>query len=296
MKKTMILVFFMMLLFALCACTLKIGTKSTSESQQTSASTTTDQSKDKSTTKPADTSQSQPSTTSQSTEISQPGKADVNISNDLLKKNMEALISYRRKIKTSTTCEGQKSEKYVELAYIKEPFSSYMLQDFITAGAYDEEIIIDGIMWSRMGKNEKWGKYMPGEWATDPPRTFKYDMRTLMYPINYEKLTYTDEGTEEVNGVNCIKYTVSGTYNDEFTFDLSPQIYPITLTASGTIWISDDKDIKQVIICQRLKLNTDIVDTVMKDSNGNPTHTIFEDTLEDDVLDINSAKIEAPTE
>jgi hypothetical protein len=115
-----------------------------------------------------------------------------------------------------------------------------------------------------------------------------------MYPINYEKLTLAPAGNEQVNGVNCIKYSVSGSYQDEFSFKTSPQKFPITLSASGNIWIADDPVIKQVIISQRITVKTDIVNTQIKDKQGSMLHIISEDIIEDDILDINSATIQSP--
>lgn len=66
-----------------------------------------------------------------------------------------------------------------------------------------------------------------------------------------------------------------------------------SLSASGTLWISEDPKIGPAMIRQCLTVNSDIV---FFDQNNNPTHYLSEDIIEDDVMDVNSTVIEAPSE
>ena len=225
------------------------------------------------------------------TPASQQGpQAGLVFTNADLEQNIKKLDSYRRIIRTITpaTATRPKWETIKEFAYIKNPVSRYMKLDFPDSGSsYLEEIIIGGIMWNKESKDGAWTEW--NEWYADKPTTFEYDLSTQSYPINYGKLTYTEAGTENMNGINCIKYTVSGTYSEEFTDERSGDKYPITLSASGTIWIADDAAIKTAIIRQRIKVNTDITISAEK-----AIHAVSEDVIEDDVMDINSVKIEPP--
>lgn len=219
------------------------------------------------------------------------GEAHTNagFSNEILIQSIEKLDSYRRIIRTvvAATATTKKWESIKEFAYIRNPISRYMKLDFPDSGSsFTEEIIIGSKMWSRMTKDEAWTEW--NEWYYDPPVSFKYDISTQPYPIDYGKLTYTNAGSEKVNGVNCIKYIVSGSYKDEFTFENSPEKFPITLSASGTIWIADDLAIKTAIIRQRITVITDI--TAGKDSVAHS-----EEAIEDDVMDVNSTVISLPT-
>jgi hypothetical protein len=270
------------------ACSLIPRSKSSSKPQLTATPTVSEPSQNNITSQPT----LEPSKVSEPTPTVQP--TIEKITSSILQQNMEAVNSYRRKTKTVTTCEGKQSEKKEEYAYVKNPFSSYIMLDFVTSGSYNEEIIVSDTMWSRMKKDIKWDKALPGQWFADPPRTFKFSLSTQMYPINYEKLTLTPSGNEQVNGVNCIKYNVSGSYQDEFSFKTSPQKFPITLSASGDIWIAADPAVNQVIISQRITVKTDIVNTEIKDKQGSPLHIAMEDEIEDDILDINSTTIQAP--
>ena len=204
-------------------------------------------------------------------------------SNDVLIQNMENLNSYRRKINTVTTYVTSETpwESTKEFAYIQNPLSRYFKLEFPTSGSYVEEIIIGDKLWDRTSPTEGWAAYESYE--LEIPLALKYDISTQPYPIDYGKLTFVESGAEKVNGVNCIKYTVSGTYKDEFSHITSDK-YPIELTASGTIWIADDTAIKQAIIRQRITVNTDIYET----------HSISQDVIEDDVMDINSTVIQPP--
>lgn len=211
------------------------------------------------------------------------------LSNTVLKENIEKLNSYRRIVRTVTATAGinSKGESIKEFAYIRNPLSRYIKLDYPDRGSFSEETIINGKCWDRMSKDEKWTEWQ--EWQSEKPLTFTYDLSTQLYPIDYGKLKYTQAGTEKINGINCIKYDVSGTYSDEFTFEYSTQKYPITLSASGTIWIADDRAIMTAIIRQRITVITDI-------TTGTDRIVHTEDTIEDDVFDVNSAVISAPTD
>ena len=210
-------------------------------------------------------------------------------SNDVLIQNMENLNSYRRKINTVTTDEsGIPWESTKEFAYIKNPLSRHTRLDFPTSGSYNEEIIIGDKLWDKIRFDGEWSAYESYE--LEIPLALKYDISTQKYPIDYGKLTFVEAGSEKVNGVNCIKYTVSGTYKDEFSYNISPDDkYPIELTAAGTIWIADDTAVKQVIIRQHITINTDITYVLDK-----VTHYVSKDVIEDDVMDINSTVIQPP--
>lgn len=221
-------------------------------------------------------------------------QANTNFSNDILKQNMEKLDSYRRKVKTVTTATGtatgEKSESVKgfvsdkEFAYVRNPVSRHTKLDFPGSGSYNEEIIIGDKLWDRTSKDGKWTAW--DSYETEKPVTLKYDVSTQYYPIDYQKLAFVKSGTEKVNGVNCIKYTVSGTYTDVFSDDFSSET-PIKLTASGNIWIADDPAIKLVIIRQRITVDADIT--------ADTTHIITKDVIEDDVTDINSTVIQPPS-
>lgn len=222
-------------------------------------------------------------------ELAQETHVNPSFSNDLLKQNIEKLNSYRRKINTVTTdaATGKQGGSRKEFAYVRNPLSRYFKLEFPVTGSYTEEIIIGDKLWNRSRPDQEWTAW--DSYETDKPVTFKYDVSTQPYPIDYQKLTFAKAGTEKVNGVNCIKYTVAGSYKDEFSFDVSPQKYPIEVTASGAIWIADDAVIKQAIIRQRITVNADI--TVGRD---NASHIVSKDVIEDDVTDVNSTVIKPP--
>jgi hypothetical protein len=275
MKKIVLLAAFIFLLSTLSSCTIKPRTQDTGPTQENTPSPTP-----------------KPSTADNPVK---PTEAESKITNDLLEKNMMAADSYRRKTKTTTKIEGQPDFVEIgECAYIKNPLSAYNLLDFVSAGSYTEELIINGTMWSRAKKDDKWDKCEPGQWFKDPPLAFKYKLSVLHFPISYEKLKYEKVGNENVNGLNCIKYTVSGTYNDEITFELSKDKFGITLSATGTIWIAEDPTIKQVIVRQRITVDSDIINKTLSAGKGNPNHVISKDIIEDDVIDLNSAEIQPP--
>lgn len=140
------------------------------------------------------------------------------ITNDLLQKNMEAVGSYRRKIRTiQSYLSEEKFEKYYEVAYIKNPLSKHAISEPPGDSVYDKEIIIENTLWNRMDKSGKWNKFLPENWASDPPTAFKYDLSMLYYPIDYGKLSFQPVGNEEVNVVVCSKYDVTGNYDDVFS-------------------------------------------------------------------------------
>lgn len=211
------------------------------------------------------------------------------ISNDVIKQNIERLDSYRRIINTVTT-DSKTGKQYIskkEFAYIKAPVSTYTKLEFPTSDSYSEEIIIGEKSWTRMSPTEKWTAWE--SFMSEQPVRLKYDVSTQAYPIDYGKLTYVKSGSEKVNGINCIKYTVSGSYNDAVSFDTSKKTYPIMLAVTGSIWIADDTAIGQAIIRQRITVNGDL--TVGTDSSS---HVVAKDVIEDDVMDINSVVIQPP--
>lgn len=210
------------------------------------------------------------------------------LSNAVLAQNIEKLNSYRRIIRTIITSpesEG-KWESIKEFAYIKNPLSRYFRLYFPdSGGSYAEETIIGDKLWEKSSKDGDWT--LDTEWYYDPPVSFKYDISTQPYTIDYSKLKYSKTGTEKVNGINCIKYTVSGEYSDELTYKGSSPKYPITLAVSGTVWIADDSAIKTALIRQRITVKTDI--TIGKE------HSASEDIIEDDIMDVNATVISPPT-
>lgn len=234
-----------------------------------------------------------PAPTATSAPTATPSPKPVAITNDLLVKNMMAVDSYYRKIFTSATEDGQKWEEYNELAYAKNPFTEYILLDFPTVSTTNETLIIGDIYWSRMN-DEKWTKSLPGNWFTERPPEFRYEISTQHFPIDYGKLTLKPVGTEKVNGLDCVKYDVSGTYDDEYT-DMDIKFH-ITLSGSGNVWISADPGIREVIISQRVKLNADIKTVEYTDPDGNLLHTVQELEIKDDVTGINSTVIQPPPE
>jgi hypothetical protein len=220
-----------------------------------------------------------------------PSPTPAAITNDLLQQNMEAVQSYHRKIRIVSTENGQPWEKYSEIAYVKEPFLEYILLDYPQQSTRNETLIIGDIYYDRMN-DEKWNKALPGNWFTARPPEFRYELSIQYYPIDYGKLTLQASGNENVNGMDCTKYVVSGGYEDEYTDrDIK---YKIKLSGTGEIWISNDAVIKQVLIRQRLKLNADIQTVELKDKDGNLLHAVYEDVIEDDVYDINNTVIQPP--
>lgn len=212
----------------------------------------------------------------------------VSFSSDTLKQIMEKQNSYRRTIRTVSTYVGysDKYETIKEFAYVRSPLSTYTILDFPGQGSYNGEIIIGEKLWSKISKDDKWTGY--DSYESEFPLAFRYDVSTQAYPIEYQKLAFTKVGTEKVNDVNCIKYTVSGTYTSTFApSSYYPEDkYPIKLTASGSIWVADDTALKQVMIRQRITIDTDIT------YDNKPL--ITKDVIEDDVTGINSTVIKPP--
>lgn len=204
---------------------------------------------------------------------------------------MLALDSYYRSIRSVTSGADGNWEEYNEFAYVKEPYTEYILLDFPTDGTTNETLILGDIYYSRMN-DEKWTKALPGNWYTESPQEFKYELSTQHFPIDYGKLTLTPSGTENVNGVDCIKYDLSGGYDDEYT-DMNVKFH-ITLSGSGNIWISKDPVIKEVIICQRITLNADMQTVELKDKQGNLLRSNPQVMIEDDITGINSTVIQPP--
>ncbi len=134
---------------------------------------------------------------------------------------------------------------------------------------------------------------MPGNWFTERTPEFRYELSNQYFPIDYGKLTLTPSGNEKVNGVDCIKYTLSGEYDDEYTDNLDI-LFRITLSGSGEVWISSDPVIKEVIIRQRVTLNADMQTVEYKDNEGNLLHSNQQVVLEDDVTGINNTAIQPP--
>jgi len=46
-------------------------------------------------------------------------------------------------------------------------------------------------------------------------------------------------GNETVNGMECIHYQVSGTYDGEYEPMPDTEKYPVTMTVSGDVWVAD---------------------------------------------------------
>lgn len=214
------------------------------------------------------------------------------ISNEQLVNNMLALDSYYRSIRSITTgADGGTWEDYKEFAYAKNPFTEYILLDFVTDGTTNETLILGDIHYGRMN-DEKWTKSLPGDWYTERPQEFRYELSTQHFPIDYGKLTLTPSGTENVNGVDCTKYELSGGYDDEYTDN--DVKYRITLSGSGNVWISKDPVIKEVLIRQRITLNVDMQTVELKDKEGNPYRSNPQVSIEDDVTGINSTVMQPP--
>lgn len=211
----------------------------------------------------------------------------VGFSWEVFKRSIESLNSYSRKINVVTTAEesGSVYESYKQYAYVKNPLSTYTKLEYPDTEAYLEEIIIGDKSWTRLSADEQWTVW--DSFESEKPVTFRYDDLNH-YPILYEKLTFVKTGTEQVSGINCNKYTISGTYQDEYGGDLSSETYPMTLTASGSVWVADDAAVKQAVIRQRITIETDI------EVKGN--HYITTDTIEDDITKINSTVIQPPAD
>ncbi len=216
-------------------------------------------------------------------------ETNIRFSNDVLTQSILNLDSYSRRIRHVTDPDGSPWEAIKEFAYVKNPVARHIKLDFPTAGSYSEDIIIVDKLWDRMSPTEEWAAYDSGNFFLSEPVMLKYDLSIPYYTVDYGKLTYVKVGTENVNGVNCIKYTVSGSYKDIYTDDYD-YTYNISLSASGSIWIADDPIIKQAIIRQRITFDADI--TSVTDIR---VHNIYKDVIEDDITNINSTVILPPS-
>jgi hypothetical protein len=219
-----------------------------------------------------------------------PASGSVSFSTTELRKGVEALESYSRKIHIArtdlmTSAKSQYSEEY---AYVKAPLSTYSKLEYPAWESYREEVIIGKKAWDRLAASDPWTAW--DGYMSDTPVSFKYNDVISAYPILYEKLAFTKDGTETVGGVNCVKYVLSGTYQDTVIYNPAKKDkYPIKLTASGTVWIADDAAVKKILVRQRLTIDTEA--TVKKD-----TRVAFRDIIEDDITKINSTVIQPPVQ
>ncbi len=283
----------LLLLFSMCACK-----KKQVQTQQPATSEVTSSAKATSTPTPEPTKAAAPTSTTAPTATSAPTAAPtakaVAITNDLLVQNMMALNSYYRSILSITSEPGQEPwEEYDEFAYVKDPFAEYTLLDFRSASTTSEDIILGDIYYSRMN-DEKWTKSLPGNWYTERTPEYRYELSTQHFPIDYGKLTFTPVGNEKVNGVDCVKYALSGKYDDEY-IDMNTK-FRITLSGTGHVWISADPVIKEVIIRQRVTFDVDMQTVELKDEQGNPLRSSPQVVIEDDITMINSTVIQPPPE
>jgi hypothetical protein len=119
----------------------------------------------------------------------------------------------------------------------------------------------------------------------------------MHYPIDFEKLSLAQAGNEQVNGFDCVKFDVSGSYQGEFILYGGTEyeaVQQISLSCKGSIWISFDPVLGQILISERITVNRDTVDPKNLDQDGNVQHSFAEDVIEDDILDINTVVIKAP--
>lgn len=70
----------------------------------------------------------------------------------------------------------------------------------------------------------------------------------------------------------------------------------LTLSAAGSIWVSDDPVIGNALIRQRIIVDADIKAKTLKDAEGNLLHQMMKDNIEDDVYDINATSILPPAD
>jgi hypothetical protein len=208
--------------------------------------------------------------------------------NDLLAKGMNAVDSYSRISKTTGAGEGV--DPFVMIytySTVRKPYADHYSLEFPPSTTYSEDMVIGDTMYTRMEKDGAWEKYGPGEWQREKPLAFSYDLQAAKYDIDYQKLVYVNAGQENVNGADCIHYTVSGTFDGEYEPNPGMDKYPVTMTVSGDVWIADVNAVGPVLIRQRLLLKSDVTGT-----EGN--HMKEETSVEDDTLDINSTVIEPP--
>jgi hypothetical protein len=208
--------------------------------------------------------------------------------NSLLTQGMNKTDSFTRTSKVTTTSPGYTPDVVIYgFANVRLPLSDQYILDMVSAGAYNEDITIKDTYYNRTEKNGKWDKYGPGDWSSEKPLAFEYILRVTDFPITYDKLTFTKVGPEKVNNVDCIRYKLSGTYQEIFTPDQTTEKIPTSVTISGEVWIADGSVVAPALIRQRILAK---VDTTMVDK----THLLSDINLEDDLTNINSTKINPP--
>lgn len=208
--------------------------------------------------------------------------------NSLLIAGMNKTNSFTRTSKVTTTSPGYEPDVVIYgFANVRSPLSDQYILDLVSASVYNEDITIKDTYYNRTEKNGNWDTYGPGDWQSEIPLAFKYDLKVIEYPITYDKLTFTKVGPEKVNGVDCIRYKLSGSYKDTYTPDPSAPKTPITVTVSGEVWVADGSVIAPALIRQRILVK---VDETLVDG----THLQQDKALEDDLTNINSTKINPP--
>lgn len=242
---------------------------------------------EKETTKDA-AAQSTAATTEKATDITT--AAETVFTNDLLVQGMNAVDSYNRVSKITDTYEtGESNVDIYTYAMTRSPLSEQSIMDLVSADAYDESITIEDTFWTRSEKDGVWQKYLAGEWGAEKPLEFHYNLKTIDYPIDYGKLTFKETGKETVNDVACTRYVISGSYKDDnYVPDQGTDKMPLEIAVTGNVWISDGSSVEPALIRQRIIVNTDV--TV---SEGK--HEIVQTALEDDLMNINSTLINAPS-
>jgi len=208
--------------------------------------------------------------------------------NTLLTQGMNKTESFTRTSKVTTTSPGYTPDVVIYgYANVRSPLSDQYILDLVSAGAYNEDITIKDTYYNRTEKTGKWDKYGPGDWSSEKPLAFEYILRVTDFPITYDKLTFTKVGPEKVNGVDCIRYKLSGTYQEIYTPDQSTEKIPTSVTISGEVWIADGSAVAPALVRQRILAK---VDTTQTDG----THLLSDINLEDDLTNINSTKINPP--
>jgi hypothetical protein len=263
------------------------STADVTEAAESSAAATSESSAEE--TSSASTEQSTVSTAETSAGAdSTEASSGTGFTNDLLAREMNAVNSYGRISKTTGTSEGV--DPFVTIysySTVRSPYADHYSLEFPPSSTYAEDMVIGDTMYTRMEKKGAWEKYGPGEWQREKPLTFSYDLQAAKYDIDYQKLVYVNAGNETVNGMECIHYQVSGTFDGEYEPNPGMEKYPVTMTVSGDIWIADINAAGPALIRQRLLLKSDVTGT-------DGSHMKEETSLEDDTLDINSTVIEAP--
>ena len=236
-------------------------------------------------------------TTAETSAVSVSGNGAAAVSDNLLQKDMEAVDSYRRKvfyISTPPKEAGSPIDVTAVSAYVRNPVAISYTNESKAFGSYIEQIIIADKMWERSAKDGAWTTSTPDP-ATKP--SFQYSTRPMHYPIRFEKLSLSKAGNEQVNGFDCVRYDVSGSYQDEFTLYAGTENeskQQISLSCKGSIWVSFDPVLGQILIRERITVNRDTSDPKNLDQDGKVQHSLAEDVIEDDILDINTVTIKAP--